>query len=288
MSRASITVLLPECTLINEPDLLRATIKAWQIARSLAIYRVDKVVIYPSRRKRECRSEARVLMNLLEYFRIPPYLKKKLFPLKEEFRYVGLAPPLQTQLHTVSKKPIEGEVREALVVRVNDNKVIVDAGLPQLIEALDEHDRKPSKNELVLVKITSTEPIKAIILSEDEERKIYKGYSVELIDSIKVFLENLKGKAYRIGTSRKGRPAWKAVGSILKGLIENKNIIIVFGEPYRGIYEIMRELEINPEEIFDDILNFIPDQGTKTVRIEEALSATLSIIRFLEAQHAIT
>ncbi len=284
MSRtASLTVMLPDCTLVNEPDLLRATVKSWQIARFLAIYRVDRVLLYPSRRRGDCKKEAQVLLTLLQYFRVPPYLKKKVFPKKEELRFVGLAPPLQIPLHTVSSKPTVGEVREALVVRVGRNKIVLDAGLPCLVEA--EPRSGVRKGDLVLIKIESTDPLRARILSENEAEGIYRGYSTGRVDSLCVFLDENRDKAYIIGTSRSGRPAWRAVGSIVKGLLENKYVIIVFGEPYRGLYEIMQELGRDPEEVFDDILNFVPQQGTKTVRIEEALAATLSTIRFLEAQY---
>ena len=64
-------------------------------------------------------------------------------------------------------------------------------------------------------------------------------------------------------------------------LIKNKKILIVFGSPQRGLEEILREEKIKPEDISEFYINMINNQKTKTVRAEEAILITLSLINSL-------
>jgi len=52
---------------------------------------------------------------------------------------------------------------------------------------------------------------------------------------------------------------------------------VAFGAPSRGLYEIAEEEGAKLEAIVDFVVNTIPEQGTATVRTEEALLATLAI-----------
>ena len=272
-------VLLPTCTMINEPDLLRITIKAWMIARFSSINRVDKITLYKSRKGRSCTREADILKKLLIYYKTPPYLKKKVHGRSEELKYVGLAPPLQIPTHNVSSKPLEGEEREALVVRKRGIKLVLDAGFPNLLEALD-YEKRYSKGDIVLVRVVSEDPPKIELVGEPQ---VYRGYNVSFTEDLVEYVESNKDR-YWIATSRRGRASWKYVG-LITSMIEEKSgrVSVVMGEPYRGIFEIGRELGFEPQLLFDDVLNFIPEQGTKSVRVEEALGISLSILRFLDS-----
>lgn len=84
-----------------------------------------------------------------------------------------------------------------------------------------------------------------------------------------------------IGTSRKGVPITKIVNDLKKKIKNSKKIIVVFGSPYKGIYEILEEKEAKINKLFTFIINFIPDQGVRTVRTEEAMCSTLSILNLL-------
>ncbi len=286
MISSSLNILLPTCLLLNEPDPLRSTIKTWLIARSSAIFRVDNIYFYNSRRSGECNREASFVRLLLEYFRTPPYLRKKVYPLKKELRYAGLAPPLQIPTHLASSTPVKGEVREGIVVRSTKKTIIVDVGLPSLIEI--EKDTKYRKGERVFLEVTGVDPVSFRIISY-KKKPVYLGYNVKIVGDLPKFVhsEREKGRTYFIGTSRMGRPAWRNVGSIVDGVIEESNVYVVFGEPYRGLYEIGKEMGFDPDSLFDDVYNFIPGQGTKSVRIEEALFVVLQTIRFLEYQYSI-
>ena len=54
-------------------------------------------------------------------------------------------------------------------------------------------------------------------------------------------------------------------------------VLIAFGAPHKGITKTMN-MEEAPISEFDYLLDTIPDQGTETVRTEEAVVATLAIL----------
>jgi predicted SPOUT superfamily RNA methylase MTH1 len=54
----------------------------------------------------------------------------------------------------------------------------------------------------------------------------------------------------------------------------------VFGGPYGGLFEICSSQGVDISR-FDFVVNVIPNQGTATVRTEEALLATLAILNVM-------
>jgi len=57
----------------------------------------------------------------------------------------------------------------------------------------------------------------------------------------------------------------------------SERILVAFGAPSRGLHEIVEDEGLKLEDISDFIVNTVPNQGTATVRTEEALLATLAI-----------
>jgi len=284
----TLNIYFPSCMLANEPDLLRITTKLGYIARFASIYRVNNIVIYESSSSRRCRKYARIAKTILEYARTPPYLKKRIFPKQTELQYVGLIPPLQLPTHNVGLVPVEGEIREAYIVRKRRSRIILDIGLPKLVEIDESEIPEPDslvKNRSIIVKITSTDPLRVSI----ERGNVYTGYSVEYGDSLIETIKKIEKDYYVIGTSRKGRPVWKSIGSLLNGYIKyNGQVAVFFGEPYRGLFEIaFEEYNHSAESLFHDIFNFVPSQGTKTIRIEEAMPAVLQTLRLIESEYSL-
>ncbi len=52
----------------------------------------------------------------------------------------------------------------------------------------------------------------------------------------------------------------------------------MFGAPSRGLHEIVQDEGLNLADIADFTVNMVPNQGTVTVRTEEALFASLAIL----------
>ena len=54
--------------------------------------------------------------------------------------------------------------------------------------------------------------------------------------------------------------------------------MVGFGAPSRGLHEIVDDEHLKLNEIVDFVINTVPDQGTVTVRAEEALLSSLAIL----------
>jgi predicted SPOUT superfamily RNA methylase MTH1 len=63
---------------------------------------------------------------------------------------------------------------------------------------------------------------------------------------------------------------------------DSKSILVVFGSPRFGVAEILSRERHTVPELFDFNVNTIPNQGCETVRVEEALHATLTILNLLD------
>ena len=79
-----------------------------------------------------------------------------------------------------------------------------------------------------------------------------------------------------IGTSERGQDVAQV------DVRKFKNLLIVFGGVggLEAALEADTELEVtNPKDLFDKYINVCPDQGSRTIRTEEAVLITLSSLR---------
>ena len=79
-----------------------------------------------------------------------------------------------------------------------------------------------------------------------------------------------------IGTSEKGKDVENVEVKAFK------NLLVVFGGVggLEAALEADQELDIsNPEDLFDHYVNVCPNQGSRTIRTEEALLITMSSLR---------
>ena len=81
----------------------------------------------------------------------------------------------------------------------------------------------------------------------------------------------------RIATARIGDNFKDVAGSMGKRWVESSHILVAFGAPSRGLHEIVEDERLKLADLADFIVNTVPNQGTATVRAEEALLATLAI-----------
>ncbi len=61
-------------------------------------------------------------------------------------------------------------------------------------------------------------------------------------------------------------------------------ILVAFGAPTQGLYEIVSRESLNLDEIAHFVINTIPGQGTETVRTEEALYASMAALNLLDGE----
>ena len=61
----------------------------------------------------------------------------------------------------------------------------------------------------------------------------------------------------------------------------SERVLVAFGAPTQGLYEIAEREGVKLDDLADYVINSIPNQATETVRTEEALYATLSLLNVL-------
>lgn len=275
--RIELVVAVPASYLSTEHSLILKTIKIGILARLLAVFRATRLLVYIDREGVD--EDAKLIKEVTEYMLTAPYLKKRLYPRKPELRYVGVLPPLQLPTHGVGG-PRVGEVREALVLRDLGDAVLLDAGLGRYVKC-----RKPGRlpGRRVLVEITSLKPPRLHILRPGEAG-VYTGFRADIVRGLMGALNSTRS-LLRVATSRLGEvlTAEKASRDAREASARG-GIAIFMGAPDRGLYEIARSEGFSVEEVFDRVYNTIPHQGTRTVRVEEAVAATLAIYNmFLES-----
>jgi len=124
----NITIAIPASIITDTPHLREKTSKIGQIGRAAAIFRVNKIIVYPDKRKISQVKELDFITTVLTYLDTPPYLRKKLFGIDPKLKYAGILPPLRTPNHPLNRKSRKlrsGEYREGIIVGKNKDGMIV-------------------------------------------------------------------------------------------------------------------------------------------------------------------
>jgi predicted SPOUT superfamily RNA methylase MTH1 len=279
--RPSITIAIPASLVADTPHLREKTIKIGWISRALAIFRVDKIVIYPDKKNKSLKHDLKTITSILSYMETPQYIRKILFKIKPELRYVGILPPLRTPHHPLQKRKRYlkvGEYREGVVVSVNQKGSQLEVGI--------EHPIYLPKIKLpvdtrITVRITNTGKIPKAELINLSDIKLYWGYRVYVSDV--PLGQMIKQKKYDlvIATSRFGESYAQVAKNILSRWKESKQVLLAFGSPTHGLQEIVKREKLELKDLVDFIINTIPKQATATVRTEEALYTTLACLNLL-------
>jgi predicted SPOUT superfamily RNA methylase MTH1 len=265
-------VLLPPSILSVEDSLIDKTNKAGFISRILSIFRVDEVILYKDEETRDF--DEKMLNLILNYQVIPPHIKKKVIKKSKILKYAGILPPLRLVNHDPPKKAEVGKILDGYIEKCNKDYCLIYLGLL----GKGVLDRKKLNNsdknsKIITVKIKSTNG--KILLEKASWENLYTGYKVSKTNELKKEINKLKNdKNLIIGTSKLGDCFDKKIQDNLKNDIDKSNgIALVFGGPHAELYQ--------QKEEFDYILNTVFNQGTLTVRTEEALAITLSLLNNL-------
>ena len=248
MYKDELSIFIPNSFLSESKDLKIRTYKVGIIARALAIFKADNVVIYNDShdKNEDGKEDGAFIAEVLNYMNTPQYLRKQAIPIKPELRHVGILPPLRTPHHPVNNQPDVGDYRQGFTVKRNKKGTFVDIGMDKLAFCKEQLTVK----KIFDFKITKIAK-KEVIVTPDKPDDVYWGYKYgDYIDSI---FDELKHK-----------------------VDECKSIAILFGGPYSSIAEDVS----NPNwDLYK--VNTLPGQGTETVRTEEAVVATLSLFNFM-------
>ena len=263
-----LSIAIPDSALQDESTLLYKTKKVSIIARSCAIFKINQIFIYKDQSGNK--NDSALLSILLKYLETPQYFRKQLFPKSKLLNYSGVLQPLNIANHllTSNKKLIKNnDIRDGLVIN-HKGKKFVDIGIGRLTPYFG----KVKPGTRIIVKIINTQPEFTIKEISKEDVKDYWGYKVKERGNLFSTLSSWTGKI--ILTSKKGRIF--TTHDMRKFTEPNDSILLVFGTTNKGIHEI---LGADIKKIQNSkILNFFPNQGTETVRLEEAILGTLSII----------
>ena len=272
-----LAVAVPASVVSDTPHLREKTSKVGLIGRAAAVFRVDEVVVYADNPKVNQSRDLDLVATLLLYMETPQYLRKRLFKIEPRLQYAGILPPLRTPHHPLKGKAANlkvGEYREGVVLPGIKEGLLVDIGVEQPALLREKQFAVGKRVTLQIVKAGRQIEVQAV----NGGVPGYWGYKVTVEQhSLKRLIENRKFDL-AIGTSIKGAKWVDIVGELAGKWKKANSAIVAFGAPTRGLYEITRDEGWQLGEAVDFVVNTIPRQGTKTVRTEEAVFASLSIL----------
>jgi len=282
--KRELSIAIPASLVSDIPHLREKTAKIGIVGRAAAIFGVDKIIVFPDATKRNQHQEINIIATILSYMETPQYLRKRLFKIRPELRYAGVLPPLRTPHHPIPnrmKDLVEGEYREGAVVSHSKQGSLIDIGVER--HALMANKKLPI-NTRVTVKIRKTEKSLEAEIASRNETKDYWGYKIT--PSNLTFGKLLTKYQFDlvIATSKHGKPYHETSKTLAENWKSSKKILIAFGAPTQGLYEIVKQENLNLDNIADFVVNTIPSQKTETVRTEEALFITLGIFNMMVAK----
>ena len=277
MIEKNLTIAIPASIITNTPHLREKTAKIGLIGRTAAIFRVDKIIIFPDKPKTNQSAEIELIVTLLKYMDAPQYLRKKLFGLDAKLKFAGILPPLRTPNHPLiskSRKIKSGEYREGIIIKKVKEGMLIEIGVEKLALL---RERQWLVGDRLTSQIIKTDNRIEVQTVNKEEIPFYWGFSV--IPEKKSLSNLIANNNFDliIGTAKKGADFNSNLSEIVKKYKKANNIIIEFGAPNRGLFEIAKDEGIDIRKHTDFLVNTIPKQGTETIRTEEAVIATLAI-----------
>ncbi|CAH9091497.1 unnamed protein product [Cuscuta europaea] len=290
----TVSIALPGSIIDNAQSLELATRLAGQIARAATIFQIDEVVVFDNVSSSQDspaillednldanESSAAFLLMILRYMETPQYLRKSLYPMHNNLRYVGSLPPLDAPHHL--RKHEWAPYREGVTLRDQHPKsggTVVDVGLSKhvLIDQVIDPGKRVTVSMGTDRHLDSDIPHQIVSTSKPrEEAGMYWGYKVRYASNISSVFKNCPYKGgydHLIGTSEHGI----AIKSSELCLSSFKHLLIAFGG-LAGLEECIEEDSSlkgkKALDIFDLYLNTCPHQGSRTIRTEEAIFISL-------------
>ncbi len=278
MRRKKLAIAIPASVITDTPHLREKTSKIGLICRAVAVFRVNEIIVYPDNAgKTKQKNEADLIALLLSYLEMPQYLRKRFFKLDPRLKYAGILPPLRTPHHPLNRKARKlkiGEYREGVTTGKNKEGVLVDIGVER--PALIRETQWALGKRLTLQIVNVGERIEAQTVSKAEVPG-YWGYKVTVENqSFGRLVE--KGKFdLVIATSKIGVKFVDVTEKMAEKWQTSDRTLVAFGAPTRGLHEIMEDEGVDLNTAADFVVNMVPEQGTETVRTEEALFASLAV-----------
>ncbi|KAK3336098.1 putative RNA methyltransferase [Cercophora scortea] len=298
----TISVAVATSIITNCVTREQRTTNAGCIARALAVFSVDEVVIYddspPSQRPHMVDQEAytgdtdpaHFLEHILTYLETPPFMRKTLFPLHPNLRSQGLLPSLDMPHHPHKDEWLPYREGMTLEGKPKSGKgTLVDIGMPEHV-TIDEEIPPRTRLTLKMPDDPRGTPEPVHPAAPRTDSGYFWGYSVRKANTLSdVFTQSPYEEGYdlSIGTSERGVLINRAFPPQKE--VKFNHLLLVFGGP-RGLeYAAMNDPELaelgigglRTKELFDHWINVLPNQGSRTIRTDEAMLIALMGLRRL-------
>ncbi len=244
------------------------------------MFGVEEILLYPDHIQENQMRELEFCEQIFGFIETPQYLRKRLYRLNPQLRFVGILPPLQTPHHSVASSIRDckvGDLREGIVMGRRGDALLVDAGLEHSVEC---HGDLPVGIRVTIV-LKNLERNLVGEVVDKSKISIYWGYKVRRSKFSLGSLLEREEFDLKIGTSRYGArivDLWSEIGCSLRSM---KSALVAFGSPRMGLREILGQENRKAEEAFDFFVNTIPDQKVSTVRTEEAILISLGLLNLM-------
>ncbi|PHH71327.1 hypothetical protein CDD82_6585 [Ophiocordyceps australis] len=297
----TVSVAVASSVLASLPTADQRMALAGRLARALAVFSIDEAIVFDdspsSSRPRSLDTAAytgdidaaHFLAHILSFLEAPPFMRKALFPLHPNLRLTALLPSLDMPHHPHPKESLvyrEGVTLDRPTSSAKGSLVEIGADSPvEIAESL------PPKTRLTLRLDGDGAPECVDPTAPRVHGGYYWGYSVRKAPSLSaVFTESPFEEGYdvSIGTSERGIAVSQAFPQSARPL-DFEHLLIVFGGP-RGLeFASMNDEELvgrdvqgpRTRDLFDHWVNVLPNQGSRTIRTEEALLIALTALRGL-------
>lgn len=274
-------IAIPASLVSDVPHLREKTTKISLVSRAAAIFCVDEIIVFPDLPDNDQRRDINLIDAILSYMETPQYLRKRFFEIKPELRYAGILPPLRTPHHPLANRTKDltiGEYREGAILSSTETGALVDVGVerPALIP-----NTKLLSNTRVTVRVTKLGKHPKVALTNRDEIEAYWGYAVTVSDVSFGRLVKTQPFDLVIATSRHGSPLTQVADGLMKHWKKSRNILVAFGAPTQGLHDIVSSENFRLDEVAHFTVNTIPNQGTKTVRTEEAIYTSLAVLNLI-------
>ena len=277
--RWKLAVAVPSSLVADVPHPREKTSRVGFLGRALGIFRVEEALVYADLPAADATRQARFIGSVLSYMETPQHLRKHLVRMNPDLRFAGILPPLRTPNHPVSGKVADlkiGEIREGVVVESDTHTSRVDIGVGSLAEVPASIHR----GSRIPVRIQRIAPIVAQLV-EKSRIDIYWGFRVTLKNLPLGRLIQEKKPDVVIATSRVGDRVDTMLDQLRAAIAGPSNVLLTFGSPKRGLHEIIKEEGMKLNALARFTVNFVPNQGTRTVRTEEAVYSALTILNMI-------
>jgi methyltransferase len=327
---STLSIALPGSIIANAKSHDQKTYLCGAIARALAVFNVDEIVIFndepptsssddtsskhqqrPSANDEEgytaLSDPSHFLAHVLSYLETPPHLRKSLFPMHPNLRTAGTLPSLDMPHHLRSHEFCP--YREGVTTKSSKAGTEVDVGLstPYFLPGIQI---PPNARATLQLTEASTQAKAVSPTTPREEGGYYWGYSVRRAASLSAVFTDSPfdgGYDFSIGTSERGEalssflsrtstdssanPSSNPASSSARP--KHTHTLLLFGgipglESAANNDPLLTQKGIsgaNVSELFDEWINLVPGQGSRTIRTEEAVWIGLMGLRGWVEQH---